>query len=60
MMVPKRSSDYSSDLVACWSTAYDAPALPTIEALAGLSGAKGELHGGLSKDSRTVLALTGL
>ena len=47
MMVPKYSNDSSSDLVACWPAAYNAPALPTIEALVGLSGAKGELPCGL-------------
>ena len=46
--------------MACWPAAYDAPALPTIEALAGLSGAKGQPHGGLHKESGTVLALPGL
>ena len=45
--------------MACWPAAYDVPALPTIEALAGLSGAKGELHGGHDKESRTVLAFPG-
>ena len=60
MMVPNRSSDSSSNVVAYWPAAYDAPALPTIEALASLSGAKGELHSGCDKESRTVLALPGL
>ena len=60
MMVPNRSSDSSSDLVACWPAAYDAPALPTIEASAGLNGAKGEPHSGLNKEPRSVLAVPGL
>ena len=60
MMVPNCSSDASSYVLACWPAAYDTPALPTIEALAGLSGAKGEPHGGCDKESRTVLALPGL
>ena len=57
MMVPNRSSGSSSDVVACWPAAYDAPTLPTIKALASLSGAKGEPHGGLDKESGTVVGL---
>ena len=60
MMVPNHSSDTSSIVLACWPAGYDAPTLPTIEALATLSGAKGEPHGGCDKKSRTVLALPGL
>ena len=60
MIVPSRSSGSSSNIVACWPAAYDAPTLPMIEALAGLSGAKGELYGGHDKESKTVLALPGL
>ena len=41
IMVSNRSSDSSSDLVAHWPEAYNAPELPAIEALYGLSGAKG-------------------
>ena len=59
-MVPNRSSDSSSDLVAHWTAAYNAPAQPTIEALASLSGAKREPHGGINKESGAVLALPGL
>ena len=44
MMVPSRSSGSSSNVVACWPAAYDAPTLPTIEALAGLSGAPKGSH----------------
>ena len=46
-------------LVAHWTAAYNTPALPIIEALAGLSGAKGEPHSSLDKESGTVLALPG-
>ena len=60
MMVPNRCSDSSSDLVAYWPAAHNTPALPTIKTLASLIGAKGELHGGLYKESSTVLALPGL
>ena len=59
-MVPNRSSDSSSDLVAHWLAAYYAPALPTIGALAGLSGTKGEPHSGLNKESGTLLTLPSL
>ena len=60
MMVPNRSSDSSSDIVDRWPAAYDAPVLPLIEALAGLSGAKRELHSSLDKECRTLLALSSL
>ena len=60
MMVPNRSSDSSSNIVACWPTAYDTPALPTIEALASLIGTKRELYGGHNEESGTVLAFPGL
>ena len=60
MMVPNHSSDSSSDLVACWAETYDAPVLPTIEALAGFSGTKGELYGGINKEYTIVLDLPGL
>ena len=60
MVVPSRSSGSSSDVVACWPAAYNAPTLPMTEALASLSGAKGELHGGCDKESGTMLALPGL
>ena len=60
MMVPNPSSDSSSNLVACWQAAYDAPALPIIEALAGLNGAKGEPHSGFNKKYEAVLAFPGL
>ena len=46
MMVPNRSSDSSSNRVACWPADYDKPAICTIEALTGLNGTKGELHSG--------------
>ena len=62
IMVPNRSSDSSSDLVAHWPAAYDAPALPIVEALVSLSGAKGELHGGHNKEPEQYwarLALSG-
>ena len=59
MIVPKHASDASSDLVAHWPAACNVPALPTIEALAGLSDNKGELHGGLNRESSKVLALPG-
>ena len=59
-MVPSRSSGSSSNIVACWPAAYDAPALSMIEALDSLSGAKGEPHSGCDKESRTVVALPGL
>ena len=59
-MVPNCSSDSRSDLEACWPAVYDALALPTIKALASLSGAKGEPHSVLDKESRTVLALLSL
>ena len=61
MMVHNHSSESNSKyIVACWPAAYDIPTLPTIEALAGLSGAKGKPHGGLNKGSRIILALPGL
>ena len=60
MMVPSRSNGSSSNIVACWPAAYDIPTLPTIEALAGISGAKVEPHSGCNKESGTVLALPGL
>ena len=60
MMVPNHSNDTNFDALAYWSAAYDAPTLPMIEALAGLSGAKEELHSSCDKESRTVLALPGL
>ena len=54
------NSSSNSKLVAHWPAAYNTPALPTIEALASVSGTKGELHGGLDKESRTVSALLGI
>ena len=54
------SSDSNSDLLAWWPETYDTLALITIEALAGLSGAKGEPHGCLDKESKTMLAFLGL
>ena len=60
MMVPNRFSDASSDVLAYWPAAYNVSTLPMIEALASLSGAKGELHGGRDKEYGTVLALPGL
>ena len=60
MMVPNHSSDSSSDLVTHWPAAYDALALPTIEALAGLSVSKGGPYGSFNKESGILLALSGL
>ena len=60
MMVPNYSSEFSSDVVVCWTVTYDIPALLRIEALTSLSGAKGELYDGLDKESGTELALPGL
>ena len=60
ILVPKWSSDSSSNLVPCWPAAYDTPELPTIKALAGLTCSKGELDSGFDKENGTLLAFPGL
>ena len=59
-MLPSRYSDASSNVLTCWPAAFDAPTLPTIEAFASLSGAKGELYSSPDKEFGTVLTFPGL